>query len=185
MSLNSLLGTQLGFPLGGSTSPPATPITRSVSDSYTLSDSIIEDPNDVSRNSFTDSITLSDSVAFTLYIVGQVLVSVSDTIQLSDSVIAAFFSTGPATAGVTQVLIEVAPHLEQGHNPPNIIDTQNAIEYLFHPSNNILGTQDLIEWLFHPPDNILATQILIEVCHKPYPAVPVKAHYKRFYPIKK
>jgi hypothetical protein len=229
---NSRLGaqSQLGFPLGGASSGGASsPISLSVSDTLTLSDSIVANPNDQSRKNFglSDTITLSDSVSVNLihpltesvsdtitvltdsvaFFIGGVsnesvsdtitlsdsvsifnglyTVLIGDTLSLSDSITILEFSTGPATAGVTQVLVEVAPHYGQGFTPPNIIDTQDVIEYLFLPTDTIYDTQQLIEYLFHPPDHIIATQILIEVAHKPYPIGPVRAHYKRFYPIKK
>src|ERR1035437_9212918 len=112
---------------------------------------------------------------------------VSDTLSLYDDISTAIFAAGPAEPGVTQVLIEVAAHQEQGHSPPLLVITQNIIEWINHHEQvntppNLFLTQLLIEWAIHPPNNLIATQICIEVAYKPQNG-PVKAHYKRFLPI--
>ena len=162
-----------------------TPLFEAVSDSLSLTDATAYNLAANVSELLSDTITLSDSTAYTLAVSGDFAILLGDSLSFSDSVTVLVFSGPPATAGVTQVLIEVAPHAEQGHGPPNIIVTQDAIEWVRHPSDNILATQNAIEFLFHPPDSIIGTQVCIEVAHKPYPAVPVKAHYKRFFPIRK
>jgi hypothetical protein len=90
----------------------------------------------------------------------------------------------PAKPGVTQVLIEVAPHFEQDHNPPKVVVTQDAVEWSFHPPNTIFETQACVEVLVHRPDLVFATQTCIEVAYKPL-RTTVKARYKRFLPAPK
>jgi hypothetical protein len=91
------------------------------------------------------------------------------------------YANVPAKPGVTQVLIEVAPHFEQDHNPPNVVVTQNTVEWSFHPPNTIFETQVCIEVSVHPPDLVFASQTCIEVAYKPL-RTTVKARYKRFLP---
>src|ERR1035437_4140591 len=121
----------------------------------------------------SDTISLSDSVAYTL---ASTVISklVSDTISLSDSVALFTYLSIP---GVTQALIEVA--IEP---LPTLIITQNIIEWTRNPHPNLFVTQALIEWAIHPPDSLVITQSCIEVAYKPQNG-PVKAHYKRLLPI--
>src|ERR1035437_735933 len=122
----------------------------------------------------SDTLSLSDSIAFILVSTIITAESVSDTLSLSDSIA---LYTYPAIPGVTQVLIEVATH-----PPPALIVTQAIVEWTRNPHPNLFVTQSLIEWAIHPPNSLIATQVCIEVAYKPQNG-PVKAHYKRFLPI--
>ena len=176
-------------------------ISESVSDTISLSDSAIITVGSatVARVTQIAAEVVTEDTATAAVHVTQITVEVvtedsglnvtflvSDVFSLYDNISTASFATGPAAPGVTQALIEVAAHQEQGHSPPLLIITQNIIEWTNHHEQintppNLIITQALIEWVIHPPNNLIATQVCIEVAYKPQNG-PVKAHYKRFLP---
>jgi hypothetical protein len=89
---------------------------------------------------------------------------------------------GSSGAGVTQVLIEVAAHGEQGAAPPSLVVTQDVIEWALHPANTLTVTQDVIEWALHPANNLRVTQSCIEVAYKGRRQPRVIARYQRALP---
>ena len=159
-------------------------ISFSFSDTLTFSDGQNYEGGAFVVVKISDTLTFSDNVSYLFIPYNEFVASASDTLLFSDSVTLLLFSTGPATAGVTQVLIESADHGIQGHNPPNIFETQSVIEYIWHHADTISETQACIEVVHHPVDSIITTEVCIEVAYKPH-NVPVKAHYKRFFPVRR
>jgi hypothetical protein len=90
--------------------------------------------------------------------------------------------TVSAAPGVTQVLIEVAAHGEQGAAPPLLVVTQDVIEWALHPANTLTVTQDVIEWALHPANALRVTQSCIEVAYKGRRQPKVIARYQRALP---
>lgn len=73
-------------------------------------------------------------------------------------------STGLTTSiGVTQALIEVAQHGEQGADPPALFITQAAIEVASRGDVELNITQAVIEVAMYPDSALVVTQALIEV----------------------
>ena len=72
------------------------------------------------------------------------LCTFSGIVETAPAAVEAFsgltYAPGPSEPGVTQVLVEVAAHGEQGHAPPALVITQDVMEWMHSPGTPLRAT---------------------------------------------